>query len=244
MPTVPLRPERCIVADDGYATYNIWAHSTSLRELYRQRARDEAEEMTCAAQAAELLSPRVAPGDCVLDIGCGSGHFFHSLRRRNIDARYHGIDATACLVDIGRAELPRFGLPADRLHVCRIEDFRGTADHVVCINVLSNIDNYHKPLERLLHAAQKTLILRESLAAESSTLYVRDRYLDDGVDLGVYVNTYAIGEVMDFIRERGFAVETVVDRRTGGRPENVIGHPHHWTFLVATKARAVPAAGS
>jgi hypothetical protein len=27
----------------------------------------------------------------------------------------------------------------------------------------------------------------------------------------------------------------VVDRRTGGKPEMVIGHPHHWTFLVATR---------
>jgi hypothetical protein len=25
------------------------------------------------------------------------------------------------------------------------------------------------------------------------------------------------------------------DRRSGGQPEMVIGHPHHWTFLVATR---------
>jgi hypothetical protein len=38
-----------------------------------------------------------------------------------------------------------------------------------------------------------------------------------------------------FVRARDFAAETVVDRRTGGRPEMVIGHPHHWTFVVADR---------
>lgn len=223
------------IRDEGFAQHNIWEHSATVRTLYRQRARDEAEEMTCAAQAAELLAPRVKPGDTLLDVGCGSGYFYHSLRKRAIPAEYHGIDATRCLIEIGQEELPLFGLPQARLATLRLEDLSGAVDHVVCINVLSNIDNFHKPLERLLKIARRTVLLRESIADTASYLYVRDRFLDAGLDLGVYVNTYGRGEIREFIASRGFAVREEADRRCGGMPEMVIGFPHHWTFLVATR---------
>lgn len=224
-----------MITPGGWARHNIWAHSTSLRDLYVRRCRKEAEEMTCHAQAALLLAPHVAAGDTVLDVGCGSGYFYHSLQERGIAAEYWGVDAAAVLLDIGRAILPAYGLPAERLVTMRLDDLDGTADHVVCLNVLSNIDNYHGPLERLLGCARKTLILRESLAATSSYAWVRDKYLDPGCALSVHVNTYAVDEVLAFIRQRGFAARVVVDERTQGQPEMVIDYPHYWTFIVAER---------
>ena len=223
------------IDDNGWAAHNIWQHSASVLELYRRRARDEAEEMTCAAQAAELIAELAQPGDSLLDAGCGSGYFYHSLRRRNIALDYHGIDATEAFVALGRSGLAAFGLPGDRLHALRIEDFQGSADHVLCMNVLSNIDNYHRPLERLLKAARKSLVLRESIAEGASYRYVRDNFLDPGTDLYVHVNTYDRSDLSAFIERHGFTVREVADRRSGGQPEMVIGHPHHWTFLVATR---------
>jgi SAM-dependent methyltransferase len=223
---------------DGWAAHNIWQHSAQVRELYVQRARDEAEEMTCAAQAAELLEGLIRPGDSLLDAGCGSGYFFHSLRRRNIAVDYHGIDATESFIEVGRTALSTFGLPADRLQVIRIEDFRGETDHVLCMNVISNIDNYHRPLERLLKAARRTLVLRESVKDGASYSYVRDNFLDPGIDLRVHVNSYDRREILRFIESYGFSVNQVTDRRTGGKAEDVIGYPHHWTFLVAQRRAA------
>jgi SAM-dependent methyltransferase len=229
------------VRDDGYLAHHIWEHSASVRELYARRCRREAEEMTCAAQCAELLAPRVRPGDTLLDAGCGSGYLWHSLRDRGLDVDYWGIDASPTLIGVGRREMPAFGLPAERLRVTRIEDAAGEADHVVCMNVLSNVDNYHRPLARLLGMARRTLVLRESLApGPSRYAWVRDRYLDPGVRLHVHVNTYDRDEVAAFVRAHGFRPGVVTDRRTGGRPEDVIGHPHHWTFLVADREDATP----
>ena len=194
--------------------------------------------MTCAAQAAELLAPLTEPGDSVLDAGCGGGYFYHSLKKRGLNLDYWGVDAAPSLLAIGRREMPKHGLDPARLVDMRIEDLDGECDHVVCINVLSNLDNYHRPLERLLKTARKSLLIRESLAASASYQYVKDQYLDPGVDLKVHVNTYCENEVENFIRSHGFNVVPVVDRRTNGKPEMVIGYPHHWKFLVATRMPA------
>jgi len=133
--------------------------------------------------------------------------------------------------------MPAFGLPATRLRTMRIEDLDGRVDHVVCINVLSNLDNYHRPLERLLDVAAKSVVIRESLHDHGSYAYVRDEFLDDGVDLRVHVNTYPVAEVSAFMASRGFVVTEVIDERTAGVPELVIGYPHYWKFLVASRKR-------
>jgi ubiquinone/menaquinone biosynthesis C-methylase UbiE len=229
-----------MISDQGWQAYNIWEHSRTVRDLYARRCRLEAEEMTCAAQAAELLVPHVAPGDTLLDVGCGSGYFFHSLKSRGIAVAYHGIDSAPSLIAIGRAHMPAHGLPPDRLMVMRIEDLSGEIDHTVCMNVLSNIDNYQRPLERLLKVTRKSLVLRESLKQGASYSYVKDEFLDPGCDLKVYVNAYDLDETCDFIRSHGFEPRVVVDRRSNGEPELVIGYPHYWTFVVATRTRAAP----
>jgi len=219
----------------GWPKFNIWEHSSTVRELYALRSRDLAEEMTCHAQAAALLAPHVTAGDTLLDAGCGSGYFYHSLRKRNIPVEYFGIDATSCFIDLGQQHLPAFGLPAGNLRTLRIEDLDATIDHVACINVLSNIDNYHRPLERLLLAARKTVIVRESCSDTPSYAYVRDRFLDAGVALNVHVNTYATAEFTAFIQSYGYDVQMVKDERTGDAAEMVIGYPHYWKFFVCTR---------
>lgn len=224
-----------MIRDDGWQEYCIWEHSATVKELYARRCRFEAEEMTCAAQAAELLQPYLSAGDTLLDVGCGSGYFFHSIRVRRLPIHYIGIDAAPSLIAIGRQFLPAFGLPPENLRVLRIEDLTGQADHVLCMNVLSNIDNIHRPLERILRVARKTVVLRESCAETANYVYVTDRFLDPGCDLKVHVNTYDEREVMELIHSYGFDVVPVVDRRSRGKPELVIGYPHHWRFFVATK---------
>src|SRR3546814_16127347 len=59
-----------------------------------------------------------------------------------------------------------------------IEDLDGAIDHVVCMNVLSNMDNFHRPFGRMLRLARKSVILRESLKDGASYSYVVDNYLD------------------------------------------------------------------
>jgi ubiquinone/menaquinone biosynthesis C-methylase UbiE len=219
----------------GWDDFSIWDHSQTVKNLYARRCRREAEEMTAHAQAAELLASRASAGDTLLDAGCGSGYFFHSLATRSIPVEYWGADASRALIGIGREIMPAFGLAAERLLHARLEDLRGDVDHAVCLNVLSNIDNYHRPLERLLRMARKSVILRESIVDGARYTYVRDDFLDADVDLNVHVNHYDRADITAFIERYGFRVTQAVDRRSGGKPELVIGYEHYWTFLIADR---------
>jgi ubiquinone/menaquinone biosynthesis C-methylase UbiE len=190
--------------------------------------------MDCARQAATLLAKNARAGETLLDAGCGSGYFFHSVQKMQLD--YTGIDAAPGLIHIGQEEMARFGCNATRLICARIEDLQGKVDHVVCMNVLSNMDNFHRPLERLLSMAARTVILRESIwDRPSEYAYVPDKYLDAGINLCVHVNTYNAKEISRLAQRMGFDAAPVVDERTQGKPEMVIGYPHQWSFMVFQK---------
>ena len=231
-----------VISAGGAHKHNIWEHSATVRDLYARRCRQQAEEMTCHAQAVQLLEPRLRPGDSLLDAGCGSGYLYHSFRSRGIEIDYVGIDSSPSLIGIGREILSAYGLDQERLKLMSIDDLDGEVEHTVCINVLSNMDNYHRSLERLLQVSRRSVVLRESLRDEGSYSYVFDRYLDEGVNLKVHVNTYPLREVEAFVQSYGFSVEVVVDKRAGDGPEMVIDHPHYWKFLVCTRKSATPVA--
>lgn len=225
-----------MIKKTGYERYSIWEHSENVQALYTRRCRREEPEMDCAAQALEILSPLLKPNESILDVGCGSGYFFHSFAQRKIPVQYIGIDASPTLIEIGRRELAPFGLARDALHLLRLEDADGECDHVVCMNVLSNMDNYHKPLDRMLRMAKKTLLLRESLHNKHAGYsFVLDKYLESPDSLRVHVNTYREDEIVGYIESYGFRVTVFEDKRSKGKPELVIDHPHYWKFLLAQK---------
>lgn len=222
---------------NGWNNYSIWDHSSQILGLYEKRCRKQEEEMIAHKQAANILKSYLCPHDVFLDAGCGSGYFFHSLSKQNVTVDYFGIDASEALIEIGKRWMPQYNLSAERLIHGRIEDLDGEVDHVICINVLSNIDNYHRPLERLLKITNKTLMLRESLSSFTKYSYVKDKFLDPGVDLNVYVNTYNLEEIIKFIQSYGFETKVITDIYTNGQPQKVIGHDHYWTFILATKCK-------
>ncbi len=217
---------------DGRNQYEIWHYSPTVLKLYEERAKAIAVEMTCAAQAASLLEEISEAGETLIDIGCGTGYFFHSLLKRKMYLEYWGLDACEEFISLGKTILPDFGLSSDRLIFGRLEDLNSRVDHILCMNVLSNLDNIHRPLERFLRLARKSVILRESIAEQSNYNYVVDKYLNSPQPLRVHVNTYSMSEIDRLGGELGYSSRYVQDWRTKGELELVIDYPHHWKFVV------------
>lgn len=219
------------------ADANPWANDQRTLALYRARCRREAEEMTCAAQAAEILAGRITSPETLLDAGCGGGYYYWSLADRRVPVDYHGLDYTPEMIDLARAELcPRAGLAPERFGLGWIEQLDTEFDTVLCFNVLTNSPHYALPLGRLLACARKRVLLRESLADDLVVRYTPDPYLDEGKrHIRVYHNTYPIDEVTAFCRDHGFAVRRIPDRRSRDGMELVVDLPHYWRILLAER---------
>jgi SAM-dependent methyltransferase len=219
--------------------WNPWANDANTLELYRRRCRREAEEMTCAAQAAEILATRVSPGESLLDAGCGGGYYLWSLRDRGVDVEYHGIDFTPEMIELARTELaPRAALDPGRLRLQALEDLDedDRYDTVLCFNVLTNSPHYGLGLERLLRSARRRILLRESMGEELIVRYTADPYLDEGKrHIRVYHNQYPIDEVREFMESEGFDVTQLRDERSGDEVEMVVDIPHRWRILLGER---------
>jgi hypothetical protein len=94
------------------------------------------------------------------------------------------------------------------------------------------------PLERLMNAADKILVVRTLLSERAEYRYVRDGELDDGFNhLKAYFNIYAIDEILSWMEEHGFRVEMPVDERTGDKPEWINNMSHPWRIMFAKRVR-------
>ncbi|MFT3694662.1 MAG: class I SAM-dependent methyltransferase [Kofleriaceae bacterium] len=212
--------------------WNPWANDRNTLALYRRRCRGEAEEMTCAAQAAEILGSLIRPSETLLDAGCGGGYYLHSFAKRGIEVDYHGLDYTAEMIDLAKAEM---GAP-DRYELGAIEELEREYDTVLCFNVLTNSPHYALPLERLLHAAKKRILIREAMGDVLISRYTPDPYLDEGKrHIRVYHNQYPIAEVTAFMQEHGFTVTRIPDRRSNDGTEMVVDIPHQWRILLGER---------
>ncbi|MDR2612758.1 MAG: class I SAM-dependent methyltransferase [Deltaproteobacteria bacterium] len=217
---------------------NIWEHSSVLAGLLRRRARDLGPEMDCAAQAAEILgSLGLPPGSGLVDMGCGAGHFIHSLRRRGIPLDYRGLDSSATAISIGREAYRELSLCPDRLILASMEDFRGTgADSALFMNVLSFCPDFRRPLDRAAACGARVILVRDNFGPETVVTWGEDGYLDEGWNhLKGYWNRWSCREMEGFLGSLGFACEFIEDRRTGGRPEPVVDRPYYWRFLLARR---------
>ncbi|MBM3461235.1 MAG: class I SAM-dependent methyltransferase [Armatimonadetes bacterium] len=218
--------------------WNPWCNDRGTFELYRRRCREEAEEMTCAGQAAEILAERVGPGETLLDAGCGGGYYLHALRRRGVPVEYHGLDFTPEMIALAREEMcPRAGLARERFTVGTIEGLDQDYDNILCFNVLTNCPHYGLALEAMLAHARRRVVLRESLGDDLVIRYTPDPYLDEGKrHIRVYHNIYPLAEIVSLMEERGFQVTQVPDRRSGDGVEMVVDLPHYWRILVAERS--------
>ena len=86
-------------------------------------------------------------------------------------------------------------------------------------------------MEILLKVAKKSVILRESFYSKDIYNYVPDNYLNKGVVINTYINTYSKKKVTNFLKKFNCDFCFIKDKYTNGKPQNVIDHKHYWSFL-------------
>jgi SAM-dependent methyltransferase len=218
---------------------NIWESSKGLRELCYRRALNIEPEMDAAKQAAEIILSLNLPTGCkILDVGCGAGHFIHSLNKLKKEIKYYGMDYSPSFIEIGKKAYTKQGLDPNLLFCESIDDLMDfNADLVLFLNVLSFNPDFRKPIFRAMETGAKYLIIRDNFATNTTVRWELDGYLDEGKNhLMGYWNEYSRNEMKEFLNYFGYTkIVFQKDKRTNGETEMVVGKPYHWEFLYAMK---------
>ena len=119
-------------------------------DVFYQRAVGDLPEMECSKAAAKKIVNIARPGDRIVDVGCGSGHYLRSLLDQiETPFAYHGIDRTQYFVDLaqrafGNCKSASFGIG----DIFKLAEADQSADIVMCNNVLLHLPSIAGPLSR------------------------------------------------------------------------------------------------
>ena len=142
-----------------------------------------------------LTEVGLAPGDTVLDLGCGFGDFYLYCQRNSLDIRYTGIDINPLLIEKARERTPGINVAVKDIQTDAIDPH----DFVVsssCFNLaLKHGDNYTY-IEDILRRCYA--IARKGVAVE---------FLSD------YVDYRTDEEVFHYSPERVFSIAKKITKR-------------------------------
>ena len=138
-------------------------------DMFFARATGELPEMESSKAAARRLAAMLKDGDSLLDVGCGAGHYYRSIRNTvSRGVRYTGIDATRYYIDRARE-----AYAADASARFEVGDIFAldlparSFDVVLCANVLLHLPTVARPLSELCRVTRRQLLIRTLVASTS-----------------------------------------------------------------------------
>ena len=128
--------------------YTLKEYNEEYYKIYARRRKVDWNRISSFRWIKETL--RVAPGDVLLDAGCGDGNFLHYLCGQ-VGARGVGVDSSGVALKVAAAQFPRFTYCAGDLTCLPFRDASFTK--VLCFNVIEHVrqqDEAMRELRRVL----------------------------------------------------------------------------------------------
>ncbi len=151
-----------MISDNERNWQKVWSDDEGYGDCFYMRAKGEYPEMESSKALAKLVDGYMKNGDKVLDVGCGAGHYYTSIRKR-IDKTftYKGIDATPYYIEKGKEVFAK-----DKNVSLQVGDIfnlsltNQSSDLTICCNVLLHLPSIKKPIEELWRVTDRCLIIR------------------------------------------------------------------------------------
>jgi ubiquinone/menaquinone biosynthesis C-methylase UbiE len=149
--------------------WRTWNNDKRYGEVLFKRATGEFPEMESSKALARLIKTLLKPGNSVLDVGCGAGHYLRSLRReigRNFT--YTGVDATEHYLELARKAFPgEKDVTFTRGDIYQLPFPAGSFDIVTCNNLLLHLPSIEKPVSELIRVARSSIVIRSLIGDRS-----------------------------------------------------------------------------
>lgn len=149
--------------------WRVWDSEIEYGQLLYKRATGELPEMESSKATARYVKTFISPGDRILDVGCGAGHYLRSLRREiDMPFDYTGVDATAHYIELARLAWENVeGVHFHKADVFSLPFQDGEFDIVISCNLLLHLPSIKVPLYELVRVSKKFIFVR-TLVGERS----------------------------------------------------------------------------
>jgi len=172
------------------------------RKLFLLRTKGELDDMECTKSLFNILKPIYSKGMCILDVPCGTGHYFRKLKELG-EMRYVGIDLDSEAITMAKEYWKTknfYTMDSENMQF-----FDNSFDAVICYNLILHLKDYRKTIRELFRVSKKYIIIRSLFAdkKDSRTFKVEEDYLDVYKSGFIYYNTHSREEITKFIKSLG-----------------------------------------
>lgn len=172
-------------------------------ELMRKRALGKEPEIEQVKHLVKLIRKVYKPGMKILDVGCGVGHFYPSLKRIDPNITYHGIEVSEHYVKLAKkvfAGEKNFKISRGDIFDIKLKD--DSYDIVICYMVLPFIPNYQKAVGELMRVARRHVFIRLLLSDYTYIIKIFKQGYRKGAPFEFY-NIYSQDEFVHHLKKLG-----------------------------------------
>lgn len=170
----------------------------------RRRAIGLEPEMEQIKQLVKLLRRIPLQGKPkILDVGCGVGHFFPSLKRMNSNIVYYGVDISRHYVRIAKQIFEgerNFRIKTGDIFNLKFRD--NSFDIVICYMVLPFIPAWRRAVRELVRVTKRHLFIRLLLSDFTYIIKIYKERHGPGAPYEFY-NIYSEREFVEYLKKVG-----------------------------------------
>lgn len=146
-----------------------WDTEKAYGDVLFKRATGEFQEMESSKAAAKHIKKIITPGESILDVGCGAGHYLVSLKKTiSSNFKYVGVDVTKSYIDLAKnAFLNEKDVDFQVADIFKLPFPDKSFDIVMCNNVFLHLPSIKEPLQELCRIAKKTVLIRTMVGKRS-----------------------------------------------------------------------------
>lgn len=141
---------------------NEYENNFNNAKVYFDRATGKKPEMEVSKAIANLIKKKIKNNDSILDVGCASGHYYRSIKKRvNKNFFYTGTDPYQIFLD--KAKIAWKNDPNVNFikgNIYNLPFKKSEFEISICSNVFIHLKKIKKPLEELLRVTKRTIIIR------------------------------------------------------------------------------------
>ena len=160
-----MKTQKKPIIDKNGLCLNEYKKNHNNAKVYYERAIGKAPEMETSKAIANQLKKFINKDDRILDVGCGCGHFYRSIKKRvKKNFYYTGLDPYQIFLKKGKIAWKKDkNVKFIKGNIYSLPFKKNDFDISFCSNVFIHLNDIKKPLKELIRVSKRYVVLRTVL---------------------------------------------------------------------------------